>query len=111
MPEIQLKYGGSAISFSYDADRFDVLQTHSESAPLSDAELGAKLDAPIDSKAFEEKVQPGETVLFVVPDATRRTACGQVINLLVRRLIANGTAPHEMSVIFSTGIHRSVTDK
>ena len=55
-------------------------------------------------------MRPGETVLFVVPDATRRTACGQVINLLVRRLIANGTAPHEMSVIFSTGIHRAVTE-
>jgi nickel-dependent lactate racemase len=111
MPEIQLKYGRSAISLSYDADQFDVLDTHAESAPLSDAELGAKLDAPIDSKALEEKVQPGETVLFVVPDATRRTACGQVINLLVRRLIANGSAPHEMSVIFSTGIHRPVTDE
>jgi nickel-dependent lactate racemase len=56
-------------------------------------------------------VQPGESVLFVVPDATRRTACGQVINLLVRRLIANGTAPHEMAVIFATGIHRAVTEE
>jgi nickel-dependent lactate racemase len=111
MPEIQLKYGRSSISLSYDADRFDVLQTHAESAPLSDVELGGKLDAPIDSQPLEEKIQPGETVLFVVPDATRRTASGQVINLLVRRLIANGTAPHEMSVIFSTGIHRSVTDE
>ncbi|MEP6704734.1 MAG: nickel-dependent lactate racemase, partial [Acidobacteriota bacterium] len=45
------------------------------------------------------------------PDATRRTACGQVINLLVRRLIANGTVPHEMTVIFATGIHRPVTDE
>jgi nickel-dependent lactate racemase len=111
MPEIQLKYGHAAISFSYDADRFDVLQTHAASAPLSDVELGDKLDAPIDSKSLEEKVRPGESVLFVVPDATRRTACGQVINLLVRRLIANGTAPHEMAVIFSTGIHRAVTEK
>jgi nickel-dependent lactate racemase len=110
MPEIQLKYGRSAISFSYDADRFDVLETR-ESQPLSDIELGAKLDAPIDSDPLEEKVRPGERVLFVVPDATRRTACGQVINLLVRRLIANGTAPHEMAVIFSTGIHRPVTEK
>jgi lactate racemase len=111
MPDIQLKYGRSAVSLSYDVDRFEVLQTNVESEPLSDIELGAKLDAPIDSKTLEEIVQPGETVLFVVPDATRRTACGQVINLLVRRLIANGTAPHEMSVIFATGIHRAVTEE
>jgi len=55
-------------------------------------------------------VHPGETVLLVVPDATRQTACGQVVNLVVRRLIANGTAPHEISIIFATGIHRPVTD-
>lgn len=111
MPDILLKYGRSAISFSYDPDRFDVLRTDHGSKPLSDAELASKLDHPIDSKPLEEIVLPGETVLFVVPDATRRTACGQVINLLVRRLIANGTAPHEMSVIFATGIHRSVTEE
>ncbi len=110
MSEIQLKYGRSEIAFPYDSDRFDVLQTTAESVPLSDVELGSRLDTPIDSLPLEEKVNPGETVLFVVPDATRRTACGQIINLLVRRLIANGTAPHEMAVIFSTGIHRAVTD-
>lgn len=111
MPEIQLKYGNSSIPVVYDEARFSVLRAADGFAPLSDAELGAKLDAPIGSKPLEEKVRPGERVLFVVPDATRRTACGQVINLLVRRLIANGTAPHEMAVIFSTGIHRSVTDE
>jgi nickel-dependent lactate racemase len=111
MPEILLKYGRSAIPFFYDADRFDILGTATEHRPLSDAELAAKLDEPIDSKTLEELVEPGETVLFVVPDATRRTACGQVINLLVRRLIANGTAPHEMAAIFATGIHRPVTEE
>ena len=111
MPEILLNYGRTELRFPYDSDGFDVLRTISESNVLSDVELGAKLDAPIDSEPLEEIIQPGETVLFVVPDATRRTACGQVINLMVRRLIANGTAPHEMGVIFATGIHRAVTEE
>jgi nickel-dependent lactate racemase len=110
MPEIQLKYGRTSIPFAYDAARFEVLGRGDDERSLSDAEIGDKLDDPIDSRPLEEIVKPGETVLFVVPDATRRTACGQVINLLVRRLIANGTAPHEMSVIFATGIHRPVTE-
>ena len=109
MPEILLKYGRSTIPISYEG--FDILGTATEHRPLSDADLSAKLDGPIDSKTLEELVAPGETVLFVVPDATRRTACGQVINLLVRRLIANGTAPHEMAAIFATGIHRPVTEE
>ena len=111
MPQIHLKYGRSSIPVEYDESRFSVLQTNEDSHALSDVELGEKLDSPIDSQTLEEIVKPGESVLFVVPDATRRTACGQVINLLVRRLIANGTAPHEMSVIFATGIHRAVTEE
>ena len=110
MPLIHLKYGLTSIPFNYDENRFGILGRDGDEPSLSDAEIGDKLDRPIDSKPLEGIVKPGETVLFVVPDATRRTACGQVINLLVRRLIANGTAPHEMSVIFATGIHRPVTE-
>jgi lactate racemase len=110
MPEIHLKYGRTSIPFRYDENRFEILGREDEGPSLSDAEIGDKLDRPINSRPLEEIVKPGETVLFVVPDATRRTASGQIINLLVRRLIANGTAPHEMSVIFATGIHRPVTE-
>lgn len=110
MPEIQLKYGRTTILFTYDESRFEVLDPTAERAPLSDIGIGERLDTPIDSKPLEAIIDPGETVLFVVPDATRQTACGQIINLLVRRLIANGTTPFEMSIIFATGIHRTVTE-
>jgi nickel-dependent lactate racemase len=108
--KIQLKSGTNTIPFSFDANRFEILGTAHESEPLSDIEIGKRLDDPIGSAALEDIVKAGETVLFVVPDATRQTAAGQMINLLVRRLIANGTMPHEMAAIFATGIHRAVTD-
>jgi nickel-dependent lactate racemase len=110
MPVIELKYGRTVIPFEYDAERVEVLAGNEHPRALSDVELNDKLDSPIGSRTLEEIIQPGETVLFAVPDATRRAACGQVINLIVRRLIANGTSPHEMSVIFATGIHRPVTE-
>lgn len=110
MPSIDLKYGHSVISFEYDENRFEVLGHTGYSAPLSDIELGEKLDNPIGSKTLEEIINPGETVLIVVPDATRQTASGQVVNLLVRRLIANGAAPFQIAIIFATGIHRPVTE-
>lgn len=111
MRSINLKYGLSEISFEFDESQFEVLG-HSESQiPLSDVEIGKKLENPIDSKSFEEIIQPNETVLIVVPDATRKIACGQVVNLLVRRLIANGTMPFEINIIFATGIHREVTEE
>jgi nickel-dependent lactate racemase len=109
MPTIELRYGKTPIPFEYDEDRFEVLGFESKSPPLTDAEIGARLDAPIDSEPLEEIIGQGESVLIVVPDATRQTACGQIVNLLVRRLIANGTLPFEINIIFATGIHRRVT--
>jgi lactate racemase len=110
MPVIQLKYGRTSIPFEYDDERFAILAGHHDPPALSDVELNEKLDAPIGSGRLEEIIGAGESVLFVVPDATRRAASGQIINLIVRRLIANGTTPHEMSIIFATGIHRPVTE-
>jgi nickel-dependent lactate racemase len=111
MQSINLGYGKSAINFEYDEYRFEVLGNLYDQIPLTDIEIGKRFDAPIDSKTVEEIVYPGESVLIVVPDATRQTACGQIINLLVRRLIANGTMPFDIRIIFATGIHRKVTDQ
>jgi len=110
MPNIELKYGKLLISFDYDENRFEVLGKSEAKRALSDVEIGAKLDNPIDSKPIEETVGAGETVLIVVPDATRQTASASTVNLLVRRLIAAGTMPHDIRIIFATGIHRRVTE-
>ena len=109
MRSVDLKYGRSSIAFNFDGSDLTVLQAATLDLPLSDADVGELLDQPIDSPSLEDLVSPGESVLIVVPDATRTTAAGQVVNLLVRRLIANGTAPHDLHIIFATGIHRRVT--
>jgi nickel-dependent lactate racemase len=109
MPTIELNYGRETINFEYDARRFEVLAAgEAASHPLSDVEIGAALDAPIDSAPLEELIAPGDTVLIVASDATRATGSAQVINLLVRRLIQNGSLPTDIAIIFATGIHRAV---
>ncbi|MFZ1701418.1 MAG: nickel-dependent lactate racemase [Pyrinomonadaceae bacterium] len=108
---IDLKYGRDSIPFEYDEETFEILSRTTESHSLSDAEIGEKLDQPIDSEPLEDVVEPGRSVLIVVPDVTRRTASGQIVNLLVRRLIANGTAAHDIRIIFATGIHRKVAEE
>lgn len=110
MSEINLGYGKSIFNFDFDENRFQVLGNAEEHSALTDVEIGAKLDNPIDSQTIEEIVQPNETILIVVPDATRQTASGQVVNLIVRRLIAGGTLPFDIRIIFATGIHRRVTE-
>src|SRR5437868_2681334 len=109
MATIELGYGRTSITFEYEDARFDVLAPNeAEARPLSDNEVNAALDAPIDSSILEELIEAGETVLIVVSDATRATGSAQIINLLVRRLIQNGTAPGDIAIIFATGIHRAV---
>src|SRR2546421_8882436 len=109
MPIIQLGYGQASIEFEYDAARFDVIAPHAnDSHQLSDSEINAALDAPVDSPPLEDLITAGDTVLIVASDATRATGSAQIINLLVRRLIQNGTAPGDIAIIFATGIHRPV---
>lgn len=109
MPTIQLGYGHASIDFEYDRSRFDVIAPHTNAShQLSDAEINAALDAPIDSPPLEDLIAPGETVLIVTSDATRATGSAQIINLLVRRLIQNGIPPSDIAIIFATGIHRAV---
>lgn len=95
---------------SFDQGRFEILAGDvSHFTPLSDREISAAFDEPVDSPPLDEVVADAETVLIVVPDATRSTASAQIVNLLVRRLIAGGTLPFNIRIIFATGIHRAVT--
>jgi len=109
MPSIQLAYGHATIGFDYDPARFQVLAPgEGDTSSLSDVEVNAAIDSPIESPAIEDLIKPDDTVLIVVSDATRATGSAQMINLLVRRLIENGVQPHNVAIIFATGIHRAV---
>ncbi len=109
MPTIQLGYGHTAIEFDYDPSRFGILAPDEAHVhPMSDAEVNAALDAPIESPPIEDLIATGDKVLIVASDATRATGSAQIINLLVRRLIENGIQPGDLAIIFATGIHRAV---
>ena len=110
MRQIELAYGRRSLNFTLDENRFRLLDREAlRQTPLSDAEIGEALDAPIESPPLEEILSPGESVLIVVCDGTRATASAQVVNVLVRRIIQNGIAPTDIAIIFATGIHRPVT--
>lgn len=111
MATVNLAYGKSEIAFNYDEPQFEILTKGTNLAALSDVEINAAFDNPIDSETLENIVEAGDSVLIVVPDATRKAASGQIVNLLVRRLIANGVAPFDIRIIFAVGIHRPVTEE
>ena len=109
---IDLLYGPSVVNFSWERDRFAVVEEGSTTEqPLTDFEIGAALDAPIGSPPLDEIIDSDDSVLIVVSDATRPTASAQVVNLLVRRLVQIGVSAARMAVIFATGIHRRVSEQ
>jgi nickel-dependent lactate racemase len=110
MSEILLGYGNGPVPISFDESEYSVLAGDvSHLAPLSDLQISQSFDAPVDSPPLEDVVADAETILIVVPDATRSTASARIVNLLVRRLIAAGIAPFNIRIIFATGLHRPVT--
>lgn len=112
MNEVQLPYGRTTLTFSWEGDRFAVVTDETSSGDwLTDFQVGAALDAPIHSPPLDEIIDNDDSVLIVVSDATRSTASAQVVNLLVRRLVQIGVSPSRMAVIFATGIHRPVTEQ
>ncbi|HEV7892528.1 MAG TPA: nickel-dependent lactate racemase [Pyrinomonadaceae bacterium] len=110
MTHVEIGYGRGTLALELEGGRFRVLESEaSDEKPLTDAEVGAAIDNPLDSQPLEDILSPGESVLIVVSDATRATGSAQVVNLLVRRLIALGVAPYDLRIIFATGLHRAVT--
>lgn len=110
MTKIQLGYGRGSLSFPIEENRFQVVAGNpGDEKPLTDVEIGAALNEPIESPPLEDLFSSGDSVLIVASDATRATASAQVVNLLVRRLIQAGIAPADLAIIFATGIHRPVT--
>jgi len=110
MTELQLAYGDGSLTFDFPDDRYQVLtRNESNQPPLTDAQIGEALAAPIASPPLEDLISAGDSVLLVVSDATRATASGQILNLVIRRLIQSGVSPADVAIIFATGIHRPVT--
>ncbi|QQS39731.1 MAG: nickel-dependent lactate racemase [Acidobacteriota bacterium] len=111
MQTVRIPYGKNSFDLSFDPSSFTVVGGSAKNRPLPDRELGLAIDEPVVGPRLEEIVEDGGTVLIVVPDATRRSASGQVVNLLIRRLIAAGVMPYDINAIFATGIHRPVTEE
>lgn len=111
MSQTTLGYGRRTLELQYDDARFRVLasETSSVAVPLADTDIFLAFDVPYDSPPLDDIISIGESVLIVVPDATRRAGTSQIVNLLVRRLVQAGVTPADIRIIFATGLHRAVT--
>ena len=73
MPLITLRYGTRDIPFVYDEERFQVLGNIDDRAPLSDIELGDRLDSPIGTPRIEEIVDSAQIIFCMLHLRARET--------------------------------------
>jgi nickel-dependent lactate racemase len=107
---VNLGYGARQIPFRFDPQQFRLVTRHdSAPAPLTDNDLHAALDTPINSPRLEEVVKPHERVVIVVPDATRAACVHRIAPLLVERLNKHGLSDSQISFLIGGGIHRAPT--
>ena len=107
---VSLGYGRGRIDLAYDAARFDLLRPAAPDSPeLRDADLAARLDAPIESPPLHEAARGANRVCIVVPDATRASGSHRVAPLLLERLRAIGLREDRIEILVGAGTHRAPT--
>ncbi|RIK34640.1 MAG: hypothetical protein DCC52_00030 [Chloroflexi bacterium] len=73
---------------------------------LSDAELRARLDTPLDSPPLHELARGKENACIAIDDLTRPTETFRVLPLLLDTLNAAGISDERILVLVSLGTHR-----
>ncbi len=106
---LRLGYGTRAVPFEFDPSRFQVIEPPQAGAALSDAEIERALRQPIASPPLREIVRPGESVVIVIPDATRAARIDRLAPPVVAQLHEAGVPDTRISFLIGAGIHRAAT--
>lgn len=107
------KYGHGYKDFSLEQEKVMAEIKVAEMAPLTDLKQ-AVLDAiyhPIDSKPFNELLQPGQKVAFICNDPTRVANSHDFMPILVEELNKMGIKDEDMRIVFALGTHRKMTQE
>jgi nickel-dependent lactate racemase len=107
---LRLSYGSGFVELPVDPGRFEVLEARApEERELADADLRARLDAPVGSPRLDGIVAPGDRVTVVVPDATRASGSDRVTAALLAKLAAVGVPEERIGILVGGGTHRPPT--
>lgn len=95
------------------AECLGTLQSTWRAAPLSEPDIRKALEQPIwpreTGPSICSLIQPGESVVLVVSDHTRKTAAHRLLPLLVSSLTQKGCRLADMFILVASGIHRHPT--
>ena len=105
-----LRYGKSTVELPLSSFSLKVPEKPAHPKKiLSLEEMAESMDHPVFSHPVSHGICSGNSVLIVVSDATRATGVSIYLPVLIDRLLGAGVKEEDVSFIFATGVHRSVT--
>ncbi|MEJ2639866.1 MAG: nickel-dependent lactate racemase [Desulfosarcinaceae bacterium] len=105
---IALPYGGASLRFRVADELVGAVlrpQTNPRPRKISDI-VNEALNAPIGSPPLENLLSPGRRVAIVVDDVTRKTPVGEILPLILERILSRGLPLEEICVVIALGTHR-----
>lgn len=111
LQEYAFKYGKKKVHFKLNPDRVVAELTIKECPVLPDPEAAIRhaIRHPIGTPPLKDIVKPGETVVFIVNDPTRVANSHVFMPILVQELNDAGIKDEDMTILFSLGTHRLMT--
>jgi nickel-dependent lactate racemase len=109
---IFLPYGTGQLEFP---DRWDGQARVIEPGPFPDGTVGADevawaLQNPTGSPRLAEIARPGQKVVLVIPDLTRRAAVSTYLPPLLEELSGAGIGDDDITIVVALGIHRPLVN-
>lgn len=104
-------YGRGEKEFTIDNDKVIKEVRTEDFPPMQDIRQGV-LDAvrnPIGCESIEKIIKPGDTVAFICNDPTRVANSYDFMPVLVEEMNRLGVKDEDMSIVFSLGTHRDMT--
>ncbi len=112
MDSITLKYGKSKLSFPFYQKHYEILQPLTISPVSSPKQyLADVIDKPVGCDPLDQLFFREDRILIIVSDITRYTGAEIFLPLLLKRLNMIGICDDQISILFSLGIHRPLTEK
>ena len=110
--QVCLPYGDDKVEFSMPERNLVGTFAPESVAPVADAgeEIRRALSHPLDTSPVGETVRPGEQVLILVDDHTRKTPVALILSHLLEQLGASGVRSTDVTIMIANGAHRLSSD-
>jgi len=106
--QVDINYAKGSLTLNLD-DSYDVTVIAKEPMPvLADpkAAIIQAIDNPVGGGSLNDLAGPGKTACILICDITRPVPNGLFLPILIERLIDQGVAAADITVLVATGLHR-----